>query len=483
MGSPEVDQDEALAGVTVADKYRVDRLIGRGGMGAVYEATNIAIGKRVALKFLDRGAARDRDSIARFQREAEAAGAVESAHIVHIFDSGSTDDGRPFLVMELLSGEDLRALLKREGRIALADAIHITGQVLRALARAHAAGIVHRDLKPDNVFLCRRDDDPMFVKIVDFGISKITRREATADTLTRRGVVLGTAFYMSPEQAQAFRDIDGRSDLFSVGAILFEALAGRPPHIGSVYEAVLIDICTKDAPNIRSLVPEIPEAVADVIARSLMRERDARWQDANDFYDALGMAAPGLLRTGGLGLPRAQFASTSDTNPIGKASTPGDPAAAKVVTAGGTAVPLGEGADLVLASGASNPRTHGRRIWVAGLVGALAAFAGTAAIMTGPGAHREQPPEPDPTTRALPAASVVTPPTPALVVAPVADAAASSAPSPALPDAGQNAVKPGWPPKPGLKPGASSQPSASTPPTRPHPPGVATGLTLDTHGP
>ena len=234
---------------------------------------------------------------------------VESAHIVHIFDSGTAEDGSPFLVMELLSGEDLRARLKRETRMAVADSIHVVGQVLRALARAHAAGIVHRDLKPDNVFLCRHDDDAMFVKIVDFGISKITRRNATADTFTRRGVVLGTAFYMSPEQAQAFRDIDGRSDLFSVGAILFEMLSGRPPHNGTVYEAVLIDICTKDAPDIRSLVPEIPEGLAAVIARALERERDARYQDANDFYDALSMAAPGLLRTGGLGAPRARLSS------------------------------------------------------------------------------------------------------------------------------------------------------------------------------
>src|SRR5262249_2345455 len=143
---------------------------------------------------------------------------VESAHIVHIFDSGTTDDGRPFLVMELLTGEDLRSVLKREGRAPLEDVVHVMGQVLRALARAHAAGIIHRDLKPDNIFLCRRDDDPMFVKIVDFGISKITRRMATADTLTRRGSVLGTAFYMSPEQAQAFPDIDGRTDLYSAGA-------------------------------------------------------------------------------------------------------------------------------------------------------------------------------------------------------------------------------------------------------------------------
>ena len=450
--------DEQRCGSVVEDKYRVDRLIGRGGMGAVYEATNVAIGKRVALKFLDRGAAKDADAVTRFQREAEAAGVVESAHIVHIFDSGTAEDGSPFLVMELLSGEDLRARLKRETRMAVADSIHVVGQVLRALARAHAAGIVHRDLKPDNVFLCRHDDDAMFVKIVDFGISKITRRNATADTFTRRGVVLGTAFYMSPEQAQAFRDIDGRSDLFSVGAILFEMLSGRPPHNGTVYEAVLIDICTKDAPDIRSLVPEIPEGLAAVIARALERERDARYQDANDFYDALSMAAPGLLRTGGLGAPRARLSSGSDSSTAG----------ARVITAEGTAV---------RPSAPAEGRTQTRRTLVAVVVAALAAFALTALLMTRPAGSTDGDAAAT-SIRAAPVVSSLPSPTP-----PLAEPPAPSASAPTLADAGGNVPKPLRPVSPGTKPTASAPTAGSAPPVKPGPAGVATGLTLDTKGP
>jgi len=276
----------ALVGTTVAGKYRVDRLIGRGGMGAVFQAANLAIGKRVALKFLDHEAARNREACQRFQREAEAAGMAESAHIVQIFDSGVTDAGLPFLVMELLTGEDLRARLRREGRLSVPAALRIVSQILRALLRAHEAGIVHRDLKPDNVFLCARDDDPSFVKIVDFGISKVARARA-ADTLTRRGTVLGTAFYMSPEQAQSFADIDGRTDLFSVGAILFEMLAGKPPHVAPTYEAVLIAICTHDAPDVRTQAPEVPAAVAAVVKRALEREREQRFQSAQDFLTAI----------------------------------------------------------------------------------------------------------------------------------------------------------------------------------------------------
>jgi serine/threonine protein kinase len=296
---PSLEEDteselRALVGTTVAGKYRVDRLIGRGGMGAVFQATNVAIGKRVALKFLDHEAARNREACQRFQREAEAAGMAESAHIVQIFDFGGSEAGLPFLVMELLSGEDLRARLRREGRLPVSDALRITGQVLRALVRAHAAGIVHRDLKPDNVFLCARDDDPSFVKIVDFGISKVARARV-ADTLTRRGTVLGTAFYMSPEQAQSFADIDGRTDLFSLGAILFEMLAGAPPHVAPTYESVLINICTHDAVDVRTRAPGVPAAVAALVARALERDRERRFQSAEEFLGAISEAEGGTV--------------------------------------------------------------------------------------------------------------------------------------------------------------------------------------------
>ena len=287
----------ALVGTTVAGKYRVDRMIGRGGMGAVFQAANLAIGKRVALKFLNHEASQNREACQRFQREAEAAGMAESAHIVQIFDSGVTDSGLPFLVMELLTGEDLRARLRREGRLSVAVALRIVSQVLRALLCAHEAGIVHRDLKPDNVFLCARDDDPSFVKVVDFGISKVARARA-ADTLTRRGTVLGTAFYMSPEQAQSFADIDGRTDLFSLGAILFEMLAGKPPHVAPTYEAVLIAICTHDAVDVRTGAPEVPAAVAALISRALERDRDRRFQSAREFLSAVSSLESAITQDG-----------------------------------------------------------------------------------------------------------------------------------------------------------------------------------------
>ena len=286
--------EQTLVGSVVAGKYRVDRLLGHGGMGAVFQATNLAIGKRVALKFLTRDAARDAEAAQRFQREALAASMVESSHIVQIFDSGTSDDGLPFLVMELLTGEDVRARLQREQRLSVEVAAAIGVQVLRALVRAHAQGIVHRDLKPDNIYLCERDDGALLVKLVDFGVSKLARGPAL-DTLTGRGTVLGTAYYMSPEQAQALEDVDGRTDLFSVGAILYECLSGRPPHVGPTYEAVLIAICTKDPEDIRSLAPVVPRALADVIHRALARERSQRYASAEAMLDELCAALPGAL--------------------------------------------------------------------------------------------------------------------------------------------------------------------------------------------
>ncbi len=292
--TPAAPPSDPLVGTRV-HKYEVVRVIGRGGMGTVYEGLNTAIGKRVAMKFIDAGIVQNSDAVARLQREAQAASAVESAHIVDIFDSGISEEGQPFIVMELLRGEDLGHRIKRCGRLDLPEAAHITAQILRGLYRAHKAGIVHRDLKPDNIFLVDRDDDPNFAKILDFGISKVRRQGDTPiHTLTRQGTVLGTPFYMSPEQAQAQPDVDARSDLWSVGAILFECLTGRPPYTGGSYEQVIVNICMNDADDVRVYNPAVPEPIAAVLARALARDREDRFQDAREFLDALRVGAGAL---------------------------------------------------------------------------------------------------------------------------------------------------------------------------------------------
>ncbi len=284
---------EALVGKTIAGRYVLRGLLGHGGMGAVYEAEHLGLGKRVAIKFVDPEFATDEKVVARFAREARAMSAIESAHIVTVFDAG-TEDGRPYLVMELLRGEDLGQRLRRTRRVALAESMHIVAQVLKGLARAHAAGIVHRDLKPDNVFLIKHDTDPLFAKIVDFGISKIERPRANTSplALTGRGTVLGTPFYMSPEQAQALPDVDGRTDLYSVGAILFECLTGRPPHTGESYEQIILSICMREAPSVQIYDPALPAEVEAFVKRSLLRDRTQRFTSAERMLAALHEVAP-----------------------------------------------------------------------------------------------------------------------------------------------------------------------------------------------
>jgi eukaryotic-like serine/threonine-protein kinase len=437
---PKSDDLDALAGSVVAGKYRVDRVLGRGGMGAVFSATNTTIGKRVALKFLTREAARDKSATERFQREAEAAGVIESEHIVHVFDSGTTDDGLPFLVMELLSGEDLRTRLQREGMLPVPDAVDITTQVLRGLVRAHAAGIVHRDLKPDNVFLCRRDDGTTLVKIVDFGISKLSHGRA-AKTLTRRGTVLGTAYYMAPEQAQAAEGVDHRADLYGAGTILFEMLAGRPPHVAPTHEAVLVAICTKDAPDVRDLRPETPASLARVVARALARDRDERVATAKDFLEMLG-------------------------------GNPGPPAAASAHT---------QGAGAELGSSTTERRRLGtRRTAVAGVIAALIGFTLTAVLVArGKSQHGGRSSESP--ARALAVETSANPAPPAAT--PVEVAPLASEPAPARANV---AVTPGRPSSEARVSERRARPSAAKPSaaTSPAPSaGVGRTLTLSTREP
>jgi tRNA A-37 threonylcarbamoyl transferase component Bud32 len=319
---------DPLSGRIVGGRWRVLRRLDQGGMGAIYEAQNVAIGKRVALKFIHNWG-ESAEACLRFQREAEAASAVESAHIVQIFDTGTTDEGQPYLVMELLQGESLGARLRRGKRLTPAEAIQTTAQVLRGLARAHEAGVIHRDLKPDNVFLVPQDDGALLAKILDFGISKIRREEGAPGvrTITREGTVLGTPFYMSPEQAQALPELDARSDLFSVGVILFECLAGQLPWASlSSYEAVIVAICSRDAPDVRLFAPEVSAPLAEALKVALARDATRRFPSARAFLEALQGAAPGLLSSGGE-RSRPPLAEGSAESGAGATWTPREPLA------------------------------------------------------------------------------------------------------------------------------------------------------------
>ncbi len=331
-------------GTTAAGKYKILRLLGQGGMGSVYEAQNVAIGKRVALKFVlvDKNA--DASALARFHREAQAISAVESAHIVQIFDSGETATGEPFLVMEMLHGEDLGARLAR-GRLAASEAVTIGVQALRGLRRAHAAGIVHRDLKPENLFLVKDEDDRTQVKIVDFGLSKMVGESASqsvgVSSLTQAGTMVGTPLYMSPEQIECLPDLDPRTDLWSMGAILYQAIAGAPPFDEPSYARLVISICQRDPAPLAARAPGVPPALVAVIARALERERARRFQTADEFLAALvaTMSEPDAARASVPSLvniepPAISASAISTPAPSTPARPPSDDAGAPKATPG-----------------------------------------------------------------------------------------------------------------------------------------------------
>lgn len=351
------DKDDLL-GRTVG-KYTLARLLGVGGMGRVYEGVHSTLGKKFALKFIDKESATP-EAMQRFHREAQAASAVDSAHIVDIFDFGTSDEGQPYIVMELLRGEDLGHHIRRLGRLDLGEALRTTAHVLRGLARAHDAGIVHRDLKPDNIFLVERDDDPCFAKILDFGVSKIQRPDIVSKTITREGAVLGTPVYMSPEQAQALPDVDSRTDIWAVGAILYECLTGSPPYSGATYEAVIVAICTRDADDVRLHNPEVPEGIVNVLKRALCRDKQSRFASARDMLDALVAESDGLLPTS----LKSDSLKRAIIRPVSNPGNKGSMSLAAVSTVAATPVARGSGSG----SGVTTVGRASRTYLVAGAI-------------------------------------------------------------------------------------------------------------------
>ncbi len=273
-------------GQVVGDRYELRDVIGTGGMGVVYAGFDRRLQRPVAVKFLNPTAAADGAALQRFQREALAAGRIGHENICDVRDLGTTEQGAPYIIMELLDGAPLSDQLLAEGRLSPEDAVSILVQVLAALDAAHAAGIVHRDLKPENIFLAESNSGEQRVKIVDFGISKALG-DITDLRLTETGIVVGSPYYMSPEQARGRQDVDGRSDLWSVGVILYELLTGQLPFMGDNYNEVMIRIVTEEPRPPSELLPDIPKSLERVIMRALTKDRDERFGSARELAVAL----------------------------------------------------------------------------------------------------------------------------------------------------------------------------------------------------
>jgi eukaryotic-like serine/threonine-protein kinase len=268
LGEQEPSQ---VIGTVIDDRYRVLELIGEGGMGRVYLAEHVEIGKRVAVKILHPVYGRMPDLVERFRREARAASRIGHPHIVDVTDSGTTEDDSVYFVMEYLEGVELAHVIEREGALDLSRALQIATQICRALAAAHAVGVIHRDLKPENVFLTAREGSSDFVKVLDFGIAKSAETEqARTDRLTHPGMAMGTPEYMAPEQA-AGRPADARTDVYAVGAILYEMLTGTAPYSGENFMEILTKKATQEPPPVSELRPGLPEAVVDLVERAMAR--------------------------------------------------------------------------------------------------------------------------------------------------------------------------------------------------------------------
>ncbi len=290
------------AGDVVSGKYRLLRPLGEGGMGLVFEAEHLRLRQSVAIKFLRQEVLAMPDAVERFEREARASARIRGPHVVQVLDVDTDERGRPYMVMELLRGRDLEAELRVHGPFSIPAAVDLVLQACVAVAQAHAAGIVHRDLKPSNLFLSE-ESGKRVLKVLDFGISKIaTDLDAPPTSATSACVTVGTPLYMSPEQMRSSRDVDGRSDIWSLGVILYELVAGTPPFLGTTTAAIAA-IVADAMPSLRRVRPDVPEALERVLVTALAKAPADRLPTAEalgaalmPFASADGVAGPFSLR-------------------------------------------------------------------------------------------------------------------------------------------------------------------------------------------
>jgi serine/threonine-protein kinase len=477
-----------MLGQTIDGRYQIVRLLGQGGMGAVYEATHLGTGRRVALKVIIAGALISREVIVRFQREARAAGVIESQHIVQVLDTGiDREQGVPYIVMEYLVGEDLQKLCERVGPLAPELALRIAAQACSGLHKAHEARVIHRDIKPANLYLARRDDADVVVRLLDFGIAKVKEDQLTGSTdqsLTRTGSMMGSPLYMSPEQAVGSKAIDHRTDIWSLGAVLYEVLAGKSPHHGAeTLGQLIMAICSAPPAPLTHVAPSVPPEVAEIVHRALRLDPNERFQSAAEMREAIRRLLPNGTSVTEDMLASAATLSTSRPE-LQAAATGGAPArstpspfirsAAKTV-----ATPLVAGVGALLGFGTAGAAAF----WFLGhRVDAEASKAGAsaAAAISAPPVAPAAPHAAAAATASVEAAPPVDRASSAIATARSVAPANSQAPKNA-PGAARTPAAPGAAP-PSVAPAASA-PAAATPAPPAAPPATAPskpkGLTVD----
>ncbi|MFC1641408.1 protein kinase [Myxococcota bacterium] len=283
------------SGDTVAGKYQIEHVLGSGGVGVVVAAQHLQLGERVALKFMHREALRTPTDMARFLQEARAAVRLKSEHIARVIDVGTREDGSPFIVMEYLTGTDLADALEQGGPIPVSDAVDYVLQACEALAEAHSLGIVHRDLKPSNLFLTERPDGSPLVKVLDFGIAKASidlELGGGEGRLTRTRTVLGSPIYMAPEQVRDTKSVDQRSDIWSLGVVLYELVSGAVPFEGDTATGVVAAVLSDPPTPLLTRRGDLPQALAYAVERCLQKEREHRFQNVAELAEVLMPLAP-----------------------------------------------------------------------------------------------------------------------------------------------------------------------------------------------
>jgi serine/threonine-protein kinase len=314
-------------------KYRIERVLGMGGMGVVVAATHVTLEERVAIKFLLPHALSNAEAVARFLREARAAVRIKSEHVARVTDVGQLENGSPYMIMEYLDGADLGSIAHRRGALPIEDSVEYVLQACEAIAEAHALGIIHRDLKPANLFVVQRADGTPSVKVLDFGISKVAGLSASAGSgsdlgMTKTSTIMGSPLYMSPEQMASARDVDPRTDVWALGAILYELLAGKVPFQADTITQLCAMILQQPAPALRNARPDAPEALQGVIQRCLEKDRNLRYANVAEFANALAPFAPRrarisiervtrVLETAGLGLSRPHLEEALPSSQLG----------------------------------------------------------------------------------------------------------------------------------------------------------------------
>jgi eukaryotic-like serine/threonine-protein kinase len=318
-------------GQVIAGKYQVQGVLGEGGMGVVVSAWHLGLEQRVAIKLLLAHMRQsDSSALERFQREARAAARIQSEHVCRVLDTGHLDDGTPFLVMEYLEGSDLSDELVRRGRFEPAEAVRYVREACVALTHAHQAGVIHRDLKPANLFLVQRADGVRMIKVLDFGVSKsISSTGAPNLTLTKTSAMVGSPIYMSPEQLNSSKDVDARTDIWALGVILYELMAGRTPFYGESIAQLVNAVLNTEPETLANLNIELPAGLEQVMRKALSKSRDQRYSSARELYNALGpfaserpSAGSGASSQRPHGATRSMSGSEAPPRPTPSAPTP-----------------------------------------------------------------------------------------------------------------------------------------------------------------